>query len=262
MYIDDLPGFRRRIIVTPRPGRVRGDVEDDYHCMAVTVHHDGKIATAVEPDMERAPWSTCPGAVAQLRRTFTGVALESFAARGEKFSNCTHLHDLAVLAAAHAADDAPLVYDILVSDPIAGQRGAELRRNGETILSWTLAGFRFVEPQDLAGMTLDKLRPWLASLDLMRREAARLLRWGVMIANGRGIPLEQQSDASKMPVGNCYTFQAQVSLDAKRVGEIREFSGGGAPPLEKRIAAVSECRGPGIFSSTTDAVENYAGRRF
>src|SRR5262245_25567153 len=108
------------------------------HCMVVTVHHDGTVATALEPEMARAPWTTCPGAIEQLRQTFTGVRLDAFAERGEKQQNCTHLHDLAVLAAAHAFDDRPVVYDVLVADPVDGVTRAELRKDGAPILGWTL----------------------------------------------------------------------------------------------------------------------------
>ncbi len=229
--LENMPGFRRRFRITPGPGWVRSEVEDDYHRMALTVHHDGKTATRIEPTMIRAPWTTCPGAVEQLKQTFTGVALEQFAERGEKPANCTHLFDLALLAAAHAFDDAPLVYDILVCDPVDGKRRAELRRNGSTILAWSDASFRITEPAELAGLTLDKMRPWIDSLDAGRQEAARLLRWGNMIANGRIIPMEKQSDASRMPPG-CYTFQPQRALVARRIGVIRDFSRGDAQPLE------------------------------
>src|ERR1700741_776088 len=112
--LDELPGYRRRLRVTPMVDRVRTELEDDYHCMSVTVIHDGTQAIALEPVMDRAPWTTCPGAIAILKQTFTGVALNAFAQRGEKRANCTHLHDLAVLAAAHAFDKHALVYDILV----------------------------------------------------------------------------------------------------------------------------------------------------
>jgi hypothetical protein len=231
--LDSLPGFRRRFRITPQPGRVCSEVEDDYHCMSVTVHHDGGVATAIEPLMIRAPWTTCPGAVEQLKQTFAGAALEGFAVRGDKLANCTHLYDLALLAAAHAFDDAALVYDILVSDPIDGQRRAELRRNGATVLGWTESGFRITEPAELAGCALDKMRPWIDSLDAPRQEAARLLRWGNILANGRAIPLAQQSDASRMPP-NCYTFQPQRAVAARRVGVIRDFSREAAQPLERR----------------------------
>lgn len=217
--------------MTPGSGWVRSEVEDDYHCMGVTVRHDGTTATAIEPVMRRAPWTTCPGAVAKLKETFTGVALDQFATVGEKQSNCTHLFDLAVLAAGHAFDEAPLVYDILVSDPIDGTRRAELRCDEAVVLGWTEAGFRIVEPVEWAGITLNRLRPLLELLDPRQQEAARLLRWANMIANGRTIPLEQQSDASRMPPG-CYTFQPQRAAQAKRVGVIYDFSDGTRQPLE------------------------------
>lgn len=223
--LEQLPGFRRRLRITPGVGRVQSELEDDYHCMSVIVHHDGAVATSVEAVMRRAPWTTCPGAPEQLAQTFCGVALDAFAARGEKQVNCTHLHDLAVLAAGHAFDAAPLIYDILVSDPVDGKRRAELRCAGATILGWTEAGMRIVEPAELAGLKLDELRPWIASLDPQRQEAARLLRWANTLANGRMIPLEQQSDASRMPPG-CYTFQPHRAVQALRVGVIRDFSDG------------------------------------
>jgi Protein of unknown function (DUF2889) len=231
--LDQLPGFRRRIRVTPGPGAVRSELEDDYHCMAVTVHHDGTSAGAIEPDMERAPWTTCPGAVALLQQTFTGVALAGFTARGEKRENCTHLYDLAILAAAHAADRQAFVYDILISDAVDGRRRAEIRRDGAIVLGWVDAAGRIVEPAEIAGVALDKMRPWIESLEVSQREAARLLQWGAILANGRSRPQESQSSASSLGVGRCYTFQPQRVALAQRNGAIRDFSTGIAQPLER-----------------------------
>lgn len=233
--LEQLPGFRRRFRITPRMSSVVSELEDDYHHMAVTVHHDGKIASSVEPKMHRAPWTTCPGAVARLQQTFAGVELTAFAARGEKRENCTHLYDLAILAAAHAADGEALIYDILVSDPVEGRRRVELRRNGEAVLGWVDARGKIVSPPELAGVALDKMRPWIASLAPPQQEAARLLQWGSMIAHGRGRPLENQSDAARLGVGMCYTFQPQRVASAKRVGVIRDFSNGVLQPLERPL---------------------------
>lgn len=229
--IDKLPGFRRRFIVTPEDGSVRADVEDDYHCMTVILHHENGIVTKVAPKMHRAPWTTCPGAETQLQDAFTGLPLTDFAPRGGKTLCCTHLHDLAVLGAAHAGDDRPLIYDVLVSDPINGESRAELKRNGDPLFIWTLNGFKITAPADLAGMTIDKIRPWLESLDPAMQEAAKVFRWGIMIASGRSIPLENQSDAKRMPP-NCFTFQPDVAARAKRVGVVRDFSIAGAFPLD------------------------------
>lgn len=229
--IDNLPGFRRRFRITPAPGVVRSEVEDDFHCMSVTVHHRNGVTTALEPVLSRAPWTTCPGAVDQLKQTFSGVPLAMYVERGEKRENCTHLHDLATLAATHAFDGEQIVYDILVSDPVQGLRSAEIRRNGRALMRWTLAEWRIVDPPELVGVTLDQLNRWIASLDPQQQEAARLLRWGAMIANGRTLPLERQSDAGRMP-SNCYTFQPERKIHAQRIVAIRDFSRGAAQPLQ------------------------------
>lgn len=232
--LDTQPGFRRRFRITPSSGVVCSEVEDDFHCMSLAVRHCDGVATSVEPVIERAPWSTCPGAIERLQRTFSGVPLASFAERGEKRENCTHLHDLATLAAAHAFDPQPLLYEILVSDPISDRRETELRRNGRTVFRWSLAEGRLIDPAELAGISFDQLGRWIASLDPPLQEAARVLRWGTLIANGRIIPMERQSDATRMPAGNCYTFQPERMIHARRIGEIRDFSRGTAQPLERR----------------------------
>jgi hypothetical protein len=233
--LDQLPGFRRRIRITPRAVSVCSELEDDYHRMSVTLIHDGRTVSRIETSMERVPWTTCPGAADQLQRTFTGVALADFASRGEKRENCTHLHDLAIWAAAHAFDGEPLVYDILVSDPVDDQRRVELRRNGATVLAWSDERNRIVEPAELAGVTLDRLRPWIESLPPEQREGARLLQWGAIIANGRGRSLDKQSDASALGVGRCYTFQAHRVAVAKRISDIRDFSQGTTPLLARTV---------------------------
>lgn len=229
--LDALPGFRRRFRIKPAPGYVSAEVEDDYHHMGVVVRHQDGVAVAIEPNMVRAPWTTCPGAVRRLQETFTGVRLSEFPARGNKLTNCTHLYDLAILAAAHAADEAPLVYDILTSDPEDGQNRTELRRDGKTLLSWALKGFEISAPADLAGVSLDKLKPAQVSSDPKIQEAVRVLRWGTMIAHGRAIPLSEQSNAGRYP-SNCYTFQPDNVTKARRVGEIKDFSAGEAQPLD------------------------------
>jgi hypothetical protein len=191
--------------------------------MVVTLHHADGVVTEVVADLQRAPWTTCPGAEAKLAETFTGVALAEVSARGEKTANCTHLHDLATLSAAHAFDAAPIVYDVLVSDPADGVSTAELRIDGASKFVWSLEGFKVVAPENLAGQTLDKLRGFLEVLGAGDQEAIRLFRWAIMIASGRSIPMEHQSDATKIPP-NCFTFQPVTAARAKRVGVIRDFS--------------------------------------
>ena len=229
---DRLPGFRRRFRVEPAPGRVLAALEDDYHCMAVVVHHDSGIAHRVDADMQRAPWTTCPGAEKQLAATFAGAALVDFPARGGKKANCTHLYDLALLAARYAEAEDRLQFDILVSDPVRGRISAELHRDGACLMQWTVVDAEVVAPEDFRGLGLyGNLGPWIDALPLPLREAAKMLRWGCMMAHGRQIPLDQQSDASAMPA-NCYTFQPERAVIADRVGLIKDFSDGSEEPLE------------------------------
>lgn len=225
------PGFRRRIRITPAPGHVRSEVEDDFHHMIVSIAHDGAVARAVKASLLRAPWSTCPEAVGKCEQTFTGVGLREFPGRRDKAYNCTHLYDLALLGAAHAHEDAVLVYDVYVSDPIDGKRHALLWRNSALTLEWWDRDYHIVEPPALAGKKLLDLRSWIDALDPPQQEAARILQWASLVAHGRTIPLEKQSDASRMPP-SCYTFQPQQAARAQRIGKSRDFSGGSAEPLE------------------------------
>ena len=233
--VEQLPGYRRRIRIEPRENAVLAMLEDDMHCMAVTLRHEGgpegRVVTAVEPVMERAPWTTCPGARAQLETTFAGQPLAEVTARREKRANCTHLHDLAVFAAAHAGDARALVYDVLVSDPLAGERLLELRRDGARLLLWRERDGVLVEPASAAGLTLLQLRDWIGTLSVEAQEPARVLQWAGLVAHGRTIPIEQQSRATSLPP-NCYTFQPERAVNAKRVGKLRDFNGGSAAPLD------------------------------
>lgn len=233
----DLPGYRRRITITPGDGIVRAELEDDYHQMAVALMHKDGIATDLTPIMTRAPWTTCPGAIAKLKQTFTGVALNAFPERGDKTFNCTHLYDLALWAAAHANADARVVYDVIASDVQSdGTRSSEVLRDGEKLLEMTLRGYECIAPAEITGRNLFDLRAWIDAMPANLQEAARILRWGTMIAGGRSIPMEKQSDASRMPP-NCFTFQPAAAAQAKRLGQIKDFTGGDAGPLAQPIFA-------------------------
>lgn len=231
--IEHRPGFRRRIIVTPEPARSTCEVEDDYHHMRVHLTHDGERATRVEARMLRVPWTTCPGAQAMAEATFTNVRLDAFARRGEKKTNCTHLHDLAIWAAAHALDAAPTCYDVLVSDPVGGVAAAELRRDGTTLLRWQVAGFTIVDPPALAGLPLTGLNDWIATLDTAGQEAARILRWGCLLAHGRRRALKKLPyEQADLPAGQCFTFQPDRMAHAVRTfSSFVDFSAAGTMPL-------------------------------
>lgn len=225
-----VPGYRRHIRLVPEDGAVLAMLEDDIHCMAVILRHDGQRVTAVEAEPERMPWDVCPGAVGQLTATFAGQPLSEVTARREKKLNCTHLHDLAVLAAAHAKDPGGLLYEIAVSDPVDGRRILELRRDGALAHRWIEDEGVLVEPAAMAGQSLLTLRDWIGTLRGAAQEGARILQWASLVAHGRTMPLEQQSLAADLPP-NCYTFQPERAKYANRTGARYDFSDGKRVPL-------------------------------
>ncbi|MDE2043467.1 MAG: DUF2889 domain-containing protein, partial [Alphaproteobacteria bacterium] len=200
------------------------------HCMAVTLHHDGSTIIAIESLMDRAPWTTCPGARAVLGQTFIGVALREAVKAGDKVLNCTHLYDLVLLAAAHALDDAPTRYDILANDPVDGAKRAEIRRDDVVILAFELEGDMITAPAELAGRTLFQLRDWVAAQPALVREAARMLQWGTIMSYGRTMTTQGLRDVVDKPAV-CYTFQLGQRTVTEYAGEIFDFSGEGRAPL-------------------------------
>lgn len=228
---DRMPGYRRRLHVEAAQRAVVAQMEDDYHCMSVTLEHDGGQVTAVIPDMHRAPWTTCPGAPAKLVETFTGLPLTEVTARREKKQNCTHLHDLAVLAAAHAGENGGFTYDIFASDPVEDERILEIRRDGVAVLQWIERDGMLVFPETVKGLTLMTLKDWIAGLPEEDREPARLLQWAGIVAHGRTLPWERMNVPENMPP-NCYSFQPERIANAVRIGKTVDFSGNGAAPLE------------------------------
>lgn len=225
-----LPGYRRRILIEPRPAAVAAMLEDDIHCLAVILRHDGDRVLSVEPDTARMPWTTCPGAAAKLVETFEGQLLTDVTARREKKQNCTHLHDLAVLAAAHAHDRDALEYRISASDPVAGKRVLELDASDGRHMRWEEQDGLITLPESAAGQHLMALRDWIAALPQAEQEPARVLQWASLVAHGRTMPLDEQSNAAALPP-NCYTFQPERAIHADRVGARFDFSEGGREPL-------------------------------
>jgi len=226
------PAFRRRILIEPSPGCIIAELEDDWHRMAVTVRHEDGVALSVEADMKRWPWTTCQGAIEQLTQTFTGQALSKFNRRGEKTRNCTHLHDLAVFAAAHALDEVQTTYDVTVTDPVDGISEARIARDDELAMAWTVRGSTLLAPAAIAGLTLQTLGDWISGLDTSDQEAARILRWSSILAFGRAMDIPEGLTGTAFPPGSCFTFQPAMAVKARRRADVpRDFSQTGIPPL-------------------------------
>lgn len=232
-----LSGFRRRILIEPGPGRVTAELEDEWHRMVVRLHHEGGVVTKVDADMKRWPWTACRGAIAVAESTFPGQPVAKVARNDLRTSNCTHLYDLGLFAAAHADEAAPIAYDVGVTDPEDGQREARILRDGVEAMRWTLDGLTFVQPEALAGKTVFQINDWVATLDKDGQEAARILRWAAILAQGRGMEIPAGLEATTFPPGSCFNFQPDVAKDSRRrEGAATDFEALGTVPMADRAA--------------------------
>ena len=226
------PGYRRRILITPGQGTVSAALEDDMHCMVVRLDHDGARITAIHPHTERAPWNVCPQAGQTLVATFLGLPLAAATAPQAKWSNCTHLYDLAVLAAAHGRDPGPLVYDVAVDDVVDGFASCSVHANGVLVHHWQVEGMTVRSPAAIGGVELTRLRDWIATLAPAEAEAARILQWASLVAHGRQMTNWDSFQPEAMPA-NCFAFQPGQPRDSiRRIGLRHDFSHGGAAPLD------------------------------
>jgi hypothetical protein len=98
--------YRRRIrVAASAPDTVEAGIEDDFHHFRLTLHHDGAHVREIETRAYRIPWSTCGDAGGALQ-LIEGMPLEQSCLAVGRWTDphlqCTHMFDLAGLAAAHA----------------------------------------------------------------------------------------------------------------------------------------------------------------
>ena len=220
------PGlYRRRIRISTAPGVARADLEDDPHRYGVIVRHDGEHITAVEGLALRTPWDLCREATRVLDR-LVGMPLSPDPQAVFRHTNgraqCTHLFDLAGLAAAHAArGTVAREYDIDVPclDPGATRR-ARLRVDGREVLNWAVLRTQILAPEPFAGQDLRSMMPWVKArfIDRDTLEAVMLLRRAIFISGNRMYDMDRmaRADATGHVSGACYVYQHGVAERALR----------------------------------------------
>jgi hypothetical protein len=232
------PGFRRRILIVPQAGHVRADLEDDFHHFIVDVAHDGETITAVDTGAPRYPWTTCIAAGPFLAERLRGTPIAGAAGFDAQLSHCTHLFDLALLAAANTGEPGPIFYAAFVADPVDGQTRAELRRNGQLVLAWALDGQTILAPSPHAGRSLRALRTWGVDLAPGDREQALILRRAVFLVQGRRFDPNTVGTAAQMTQqrGVCFTYDPARSANSYPIVESKlDFTREAEPPLAARL---------------------------
>lgn len=229
--------FHRRIIVIPEPGRVRVAMEDESHCMEVTVLHDGQRVIDIQPVMHRIPWSTCPGAPAKLKE-LVGLSLRRMnqSTGFDAKEHCTHLFDLTRLAMARALLNAPVQYDVAMPDRIDTETRAEILRDGQPLMAWDVRGWIVTGPDPFTGHALRGAPIWPQGIDDDTIEAALILRRVFMVALVRepnAARSREKTDAGFPPgsqlrkagiVGQCFSFQDDTIDQASLLFNWRNFA--------------------------------------
>ena len=232
--------YRRRIrLATRTPETIDAGVEDDFHHFRIRLHHDGRHVRKVEADALRIPWTACGDAGTALQ-VLEGMPLErSCLAVGRWTSaaqQCTHLFDLAGLAAAHAyrgiSGDAVSGRQYDAEIPYGFDRGARkvvrLWRDGTSVLTWTIEGDHVVEPPFSDVPFTGGFFRWAdTTLVADDAEAAIVLRRACTIGMGRGMDQDSWSSAADVSAGAtgvCYSQQPERRDVALRVrGNILDF---------------------------------------
>jgi hypothetical protein len=215
----------------PGLGWIGGALEDDMHRFHIRIDHAEGRVTAVAAKAVRHPWSACRGATDFIARELTGERLADVGQR-DPAQHCTHLYDLAILAAAHAADTAPICFDMRVADRIEGRTTATLAENGVERLRWRLDGTMIVG----AGKDLRQLSTWKRELSPREAQWATLLRRAVFVSGARQYrapSLEQTAALNRGRMGVCFNYQLPQAEGSTRTPNWhRDFSESGREPLE------------------------------
>lgn len=257
--------YRRRIQLRGMAGgQVRGELADDFHHFVVEVtveekeeNVEGARVLDIRGEDVRVPWTTCPGALAPLRKMIgakVSSPLAGLVRHTPGREQCTHLHDLACLAIAHAGrmqatcDEttgaSDRVYDVALPDRVAGKTAPSIRRDGSIVHAWSVEGNQITraDPEafsdrPLAGRPFQETLASLADADLS--EAAWILQRAVFVGTGRRHDFEKMPDATHFaPIvgATCHSFADERVRGAKKIpGTVRDFSQNGDRIFDREV---------------------------
>ena len=237
--------FRRRIRLvhtrhTATTGEVHGALEDCNHGFQSTVSYRDGIVTAVKPQFMRIPFTTCDGAWQPLQKLVgapTHATPAELLAVAPPLANCTHLHDLTLLAIAHTQRREDVVqYDVEVSD--AKQDGISHLRvwrtadEGSRMLMhhWQSKNYQLCAPAALDGKPLFMgFSRWANEVfSGLENEAAFVLQKGNLVSIGRMLDVDAMEGSRAVDENgsvSCFTYSPPNNAIATRIGKtVRDFT--------------------------------------
>lgn len=227
--------YRRRIRLQGGERQVSAAIEDSHHGFSLLLQHDGRQVVDFAANALRTPLSTCGGAVEVLNQlagcplSSTPDEIISFAKPREQ---CTHLHDLALLAIAHSQrGNTTRQYDIEIPDSTDGLYRMTLLRDGEEVLHWQVRDNRIANAVEAFDKPIMKgFYHWVFTAyrdDAL--EAALVLQRGYFVALARHYDMNASAGmaaALDLPMlGACYSYSPAIVGNAFRnANSSRDFS--------------------------------------
>lgn len=220
--------YRRRLRLRVAKRRVDVELEDSNHGFCLHLLHDRQRVLKADAEVIRHPFITCVEAAERLQ-PLVGIDLQIDSAalrqRLPQGANCTHLHDMALLALAHAGEPPGFVrlYDISVDDERAGLTAMRIDCDGEPVHAWQVKNDAMVEPLEHAGRPVKRgFYAWVSQHYCdMPLEAAVALQRGYYVAQSRRVvrlPFQDfPASADNMPDGTCYSYNYDVVARALRI---------------------------------------------
>jgi len=236
--------FRRCIRLTraatsSSSGQVHGALEDCNHGFQSTViYTDGKV-TEIQPQFNRIPFTTCDGAYKPLRNLVnssiasTPIELLNIA---PPLSNCTHLHDLTLLAIAHTQRKENVVqYDIEVTDAVDGVSQLRVWRTADMgdkklMHHWQSCNYQITSPPELKDKPLFAgFSRWANEMFRdIENESAFVLQKGNLVSIGRMLDVDAMKGSRAKDENDrvaCFTYSPENSANAYRIGgTVRDFT--------------------------------------
>lgn len=235
--------YRRRIRLVrngdARQGHVHGALEDCNHGFQSTVFYVNGKVTDIQPEFERIPFSTCDGAYRPLQNLIGALTASTPAellAIAPPLSNCTHLHDLTLLAIAHSQRHETVVqYDIEVTDAIAGISRLRVWRTADActkqlIHEWQSFNLAICSPPELKDKPLFfGFSRWANErFQSIENEAAFILQKGNLVSIGRMLDVANMTGSRAKDENDrvaCFTYSPENSANAYRIaGTVRDFT--------------------------------------
>lgn len=235
--------FRRRIRLARKgdhnSGQVHGALEDCNHGFQSTVFYQNGRVTDIKPQFMRIPFTTCDGAwqpLQKLQGASVGASPSELLLMAPPLSNCTHLHDLTLLAIAHTQRENEVVeYDVEVTDATAGISDLRVWRstndgNKNLVHHWQSLNYAVSSPIELKDKPLFMgFSRWAnEKFSGIENEAAFVLQKGNLVSIGRMLDVEAMTGSRAADENDrvaCFTYSPENSSLAIRIGNtVRDFT--------------------------------------